>query len=143
MSVVQSTVTRRERINDPQCPRSSARPYGPWKLAPGLRVAGHNHATRERSVSPTRIPLPAHLMRASSAHFFAAMRLLVLPESTLSKPLPMLDEIETACLTNLKSGSMTASRQKAATSARVIAPASWSLPAVTMPVGGSLLRQPG
>ena len=61
------------------------------------------------------------------------IRDLVLSESTDSNPLPMLLEIETACLRNLKSVSMTASRQKAATSARVIAPASWSAPAVTMP----------
>ena len=70
------------------------------------------------------------------------MRDLVLSARTDAKPDPLSELMQTACLRNLKSASMTASRQNAATSARLMAPAS-SFATLTMPVGGSDLRPPG
>ena len=70
------------------------------------------------------------------------MRDLVLSASTLSNPLPLSLEMQMDFLTYLKSGSLTASSRKAATSARLMGPASPSM-TLTMPLGSSDLRPPG
>mmetsp|Transcript_8786 Transcript_8786/g.20737 ORF Transcript_8786/g.20737 Transcript_8786/m.20737 type:complete len:232 (+) Transcript_8786:160-855(+) len=70
------------------------------------------------------------------------MRDIVLSDMRLLKPLPISLEMQTACWRYAKSGSRTASKQNAARSARLMAPASPSI-TFTTPLGAPSFRPPG